>query len=115
MVLLKKTYYKTKIIEIEGKIPSISGLAKTAALTAVENKIPKISLLQKTDYNTKNTEIKKKLTDHNHDKYITAPDFMAAGVFNIRLAKANLITMTDFDAKLSRLTRKITTNKTITC
>ena len=40
---------------------------------------------------------------------------MAAGVFNIRLAQANLITITDFDAKLSRLTRKITTNKTITC
>ena len=36
---------------------------------------------------------------------------MAADVFNARLAQANLITKTDFDAKLSRLNRKITANK----
>ena len=41
--LVKKTNYNTKITEIEGKIPSISGLAINAALTAVENKIPNIS------------------------------------------------------------------------
>ena len=57
--------------------------------------------------------LKKKLTDHNHDKYITTPEFntLAADVFNARLAQANLITKTDFDAKLSSLNRKITTNK----
>ena len=32
--------------------------------------------------------------------------------FNARLAQANLITKTDFDAKLSSLSRKITANKT---
>ena len=37
---------------------------------------------------------------------------MAARVFNARLAQANLITKTDFDAKLSSLNRKIITNKT---
>ena len=113
--LVKKTDYNAKITEIEGKIPSISGLATNAALTAVENKIPNISsLVKKTDYNTKITEIEKKLTDHNHDKYITTPEFntLAADVFNARLAQANLITKTDFDAKLSSLNRKITTNKT---
>ena len=31
--------------------------------------------------------------------------------FNARLAQANLITKTDFDAKLSSLNRKITSNK----
>ena len=36
---------------------------------------------------------------------------MAASVFNARLAQANLITKTDFDAKLSSLNKKITTNK----
>ena len=46
--------------EIEGKIPSISGLATNAAY-------------KKTDYKTKITEIEKRLTDHNHDKYITTP------------------------------------------
>ena len=55
----------------------------------------------------------KKLVDHNHDKYITIPQFnsLAASVFNARLAQANLITKTDFDAKLSRYDRKINTNK----
>ena len=37
---------------------------------------------------------------------------MATRVFNARLAQANLITKTDFDAKLSSLNRKIITNKT---
>ena len=36
---------------------------------------------------------------------------MAANVFNARLAQANLITKTDFDAKLSSLNRKVTANK----
>ena len=33
-------------------------------------------------------------------------------MFNARIAQANLITKTDFDAKLSSLNRKITKNKT---
>ena len=37
---------------------------------------------------------------------------MAASIFNARLAKANQITKTDFDAKLSSLNRKATANKT---
>ena len=36
---------------------------------------------------------------------------MAASAFNVRLAQANLITKTDFDATLSSLNRKITSNK----
>ena len=69
--------------------------------------------LKKTNYDTKISELKKKVTDHNHDKYITTPEFntLAADVFNARLAQANLITKTDFDAKLSSLNRKITSNK----
>ena len=48
MVLLKKkTDYNAKITEIEGKIPTIGGLATNAALTAVEIKIPNISSLVK--------------------------------------------------------------------
>ena len=40
----------------------------------------------------------KKLTDYNHDKYITTPEFnnLTADVFNVRLTQANLITKTDF-------------------
>ena len=60
------------------------------------------NLVKKSDYSTKITEIKKKLTDHNHDKYITTPEFnrLAADIFNVRLAQENLMTKTDFDAKL---------------
>ena len=67
--LVKKTDYNPKITEIEVNIPS--GLATNAAVTAVENKIPNISSLVKktTDFSIKITEIEKKLTDHNHDKY----------------------------------------------
>ena len=56
------------------------------------------SLVKKTDYNTKITEIEKKVTDHDHDKYITTPEFntLAADVFNARLAQAHLVTKTDF-------------------
>ena len=69
-------------------------------------------MVKKTDYSTKITEIGKKLANHNHDKYVTTPEFntLAADVFNARLAKANLITKTDFEAKLSSLNKKITSN-----
>ena len=55
--LVKKTDFNSKISEVEGKIPSITGLAINFALTAVENKIPNVSnLATKTDYNTKISE-----------------------------------------------------------
>ena len=61
-----------------------------------------VAFLKKTDYNTKITDIEKKLIDRNHDKYITTPEFNTlAAVFNARLTQANLISKTDFDAKLS--------------
>ena len=97
--LVKKTDQNAEITEIEGKIPSISGLATTSVLTAGENKIPNInSLVKKIDCDTKITEIEKKLTDHNHDKYITTPDFntLAADVFNARLKQADFLTKTAF-------------------
>ena len=67
---------KTKLTELKNKIPDVCSLATKTTLTAVENKIPSVSnLVKKTDYNTKITEIEKKLTDHNHDKYITTSEF----------------------------------------
>ena len=72
---------------------SVSGLATNAALTAVDNKMPNISsLVKKADYDTKITEIEKKLTDHNQNKYITTPEFnsLAAGAFDARLKQADL-------------------------
>ena len=132
--LVKKTDYNSKITEIENKIPDISGLATRTALTTVENKIPSISnlatktalatvenkipsisgLVKKTDYNTKIIDIENILNNHNHDKYVATSEFntLAANVFNARLAQANLIIKTNFDAKLSSLNKKIAANKT---
>ena len=106
--LMEKSDYNTKISEIESKLPSISNLATTSALTSVENKIHMISnLVKKTDHNTKITEIENKITNHKHDEYITTPQFnkLAAIVFNARIVQENLITKTDFNAKLSSLNR----------
>ena len=106
---------KAKLIELENKIPDISKLATKTALATVENKIPDVSkFVNKTDYNTEVTEIENKLANHNHDKYIDALEInkLTADVFNARIAQANLITKTEFDAKFSSLIEKITQNKT---
>ena len=55
-------------------------MATNAPLTAVEDKIPNVTKLVKADYDTKITEIEKKLTDHDHDKYIATPEFNNLGV-----------------------------------
>ena len=116
LVWLKKTDFNTKIIEIEGKIPSITGLATNSELTAVENKTPNVnSLVKETDYNAKISDIEKKITDHNHDKYITTPEFntLAADVFNARLAaQTDLIRKPEFDFKLKGISDRVTKNKT---
>ena len=83
-------------------------------MTAVENKIPNVSSLgKKTDYNTKISEIEGKINNHSHDKYITTPEFinLAAGAFDARLARANLVTKTDFDIKLKKISDRVTLNK----
>ena len=72
----------------------------------------------KTDYDTKISKIEKKITDHNHDKYITIPEFNKLTVENFaaRLAQANLanksdianfVKKTDFDTKLKNLNKKL--------
>ena len=77
----------------------ISGLVTYSALTAVVTKI---------------SEIKKKVTDHDHDKNITTSEFnkLTTENFAARLTQANLLTKTDFDNKLISLDRKIHSNKT---
>ena len=71
-------------------------------------------LKKKTDYNTKISDLEKKLNDHKHNKYITTPEFnkLTTENFAARLKQANLITKTDFDNKLTSLNRKSTSNKT---
>ena len=68
-------------------------------------------------------KLKRKFFYHNHDKYITTPEFnkFTADIFALRLKWANLASRSDlvnlvnktyFDEKLKNLYRKITSNKT---
>ena len=101
---------KENLTELENKTPNVSNLATKAALTAAENKIPDVSnLVNKADYNTKITDIENNVNNHNHDKQIDTSEFnkLAADIFNARPAQANFITKTNFDAKMSRINRKL--------
>ena len=70
--LATKTTLNAKINEVECEILNVANLATETTLTVVGNEIPSVSnLVTKTDYNTKINEVEKKITDHNHDKYIT--------------------------------------------
>ena len=70
--------------------------------------------LKKLTLTQKLMKLKRKLLNIVNDKYITTPEFnqLTAENFAARLAQANLITKTDFNAKLSSLNEKITSNKT---
>ena len=70
--------------------------------------------MKKADYDTKVSEIEKKITDNHHGKYVSTPEFnnLAAGAFTAILAQADLVTKTDFDDKLQSLSKRITSNKT---
>ena len=87
------TVLNTKISEVENKIPDTSNLVTTTVLitkiSEVENKIP------------------------NHDKYTKTPKFhkLTAESFAARLKQADLVNKTDFDNKLTRFNRRITSNK----
>ena len=114
--MVKKTDFNSKISEVEDKIPSITGLATNSALPAVGNKIPEVSgLVKRTDYNTKIPEIENKVNYHNHEKYITTPEFntMAANTFKARLAaQTDLIRKPEFHFKLKGISDRVTKNKT---
>ena len=51
----------------------------------------------KTDFSTKIGEIEKKISDYDHDKYITTPEFnkLTAESFVSRFAQASLATKSD--------------------
>ena len=62
-------------------------------------------MLKKADCNTKITEIEKKLTDYDQNKFIATPELntLAADVINARLKQANLVVKTNFDNTVSSL------------
>ena len=99
-------------------MPNITGWATNSALNTVEDKIPNaISLVKRTDYNAKVNEIEKKVTDHNHDKYVTTPELNTLTAENVaaRLAQANLVTNTNFYIKIMSLNNTINSNKAFAC
>ena len=104
---------KTKLTELENKIPDVSSLATKTALTAVENKTPSVSNLvrKKQTVTQKLVSFKKSLLIMIMINMLLLQNFLAANAFNTRLSQTNLIIKTDFDAKLSSLNRKITENK----
>ena len=56
--MVKKTDFNSTVTEIEGKIPSISGLATKSAIAVVENKILDVSgFVKKTGYNKLITKV----------------------------------------------------------
>ena len=91
---VKNFLKKAKLTELRNKISDVSSLATKTALTAVENEIASVSDLDKQTITQKLLKLKKKLIDHNRDKYIATPEFntFAADAFNARLAQANLVT-----------------------
>ena len=80
-----KKHSNSKIIEVESKIPSTSGLATKSALAAVENKIPDVSGLATTSA-------------------LTAVENKISNV-------TSLVTKTDFEAKLKAVSDRVTKNK----
>ena len=74
--LATKASLNAKVNEVKSEITNITNLATTSPLTVIENILPSGSnLIKKNDYNTKINEIEDAVTDHNHDKYITTPEF----------------------------------------
>ena len=77
--------------EVKDKISNFANLVTTSALTAVENKIDRVNNFvkkQKKDgYNTEVNKIGKKIANHNHDNYITIPEFykFSKEIFGLRL------------------------------
>ena len=84
-------------------------------MTAVEDEIPDARNLvkKKKKINTKICEIEKKVTDQDYGEYITISEFnkLTTENFKAKLARANLVTKTGFDTKLTSLNKKINTNR----
>ena len=77
-------------------------------LATIENKIPNINSLVKKKQIITQKLLKLKITDHDHDKYITTLGFnnLAARVFTARLTQANIVTQTDVEKSQSKKSNK---------
>ena len=75
-----------KLVPVPADLSKLSDVVKNDAvkMTEYDELVKKVNAIQttdtsnlvkKTDYNTKISEIEKKITDHDHDKYITTQEF----------------------------------------
>ena len=115
--LFQKQTIMSKVVNQTAKCLTLL-VYTNSALNTVENKIPNaISLVKRTDYNAKVNEIEKKVTDHNHYKYVTTPELNTLTAENVaaRLAQANLVTNTNFYIKIMSLNNTIDSNKAFAC
>ena len=115
--LFQKQTIMSKVVNQTAKCLTLL-VYTNSALNTVENKIPNaISLVKRTDYNAKVNEIAKKVTDHNHYKYVTTPELNTLTAENVaaRLAQANLVTNTNFYIKIMNLNNTINSNKAFAC
>ena len=98
LYLVTNSSLNAKINEVKNKVPSITNLTTTTALTAVENKI------------------------FDHSKYITTPEFnkLTTETFTTRLTQANFaikgdivyfVKKTHFDDRFKTLNMKVNSNK----
>ena len=98
--MASKTILNAKINEVKGEIPNITNLTTSAALTTNKNKISNIrNLVKKLAATQKSMKLKKwkKITGHDHDKYIATPEFnqITAENFAARLKQGNLVSKSD--------------------
>ena len=106
--LVKKADLNAQITEVEGKIPSISGLAAISVLTAVEDKISDVSgLVKKTDFNTKVTEIEGKIPSISS----LATNSALTAVENKIPDVSSLIKKINLDTELKQISDRVTSNK----
>ena len=71
----------------------LPNLAITTAVVAFENKTPNVSnLVKNIDYITNISKTEKQISDHEHDKYLTTPEFdnLNEENFAARLEQVNL-------------------------
>ena len=71
----------------------LPNLAITTAVVSFENKTPNVSnLVKNIDYITNISKTEKQISDHEHDKYLTTPEFdnLNEENFAARLEQVNL-------------------------
>ena len=90
--MVKKTDFDTKITEVEGKIPSITGLATNSKLTAVDNKIPDVSsLVKKTDFDTKFKNISDRVTKNKSKHLLVGNELKKLKAFDLSYFRGKII------------------------